>query len=235
MILWIGLIILGGALVLLIFNHDSGTIAGLATDDFATIAQYSAIGALISVGILAAYRGRIKEGLKHALTWILIALGLVAVYAFRQDFSHIGNQILAVLIPGYPAEQVSVDSLSTVTLRRRSDGHFVADVEIEDVSVTMLVDTGASAVVLTADDAARIGIELTAQNYSAPVSTANGTAMAAPIRLQSVAIGSLQFGNVAALVAKPDALSESLLGNTFLERLVSYEVRGDTLILRGQP
>lgn len=235
MVLWIGLAILGGAMVLLILNHDTGTVAGFDNLDFAALAQYSALGILISAGILAAYRGRIKEGLRHALIWILVALALVAGYGFRQDFFRLGSQVLAVLIPGYPAEHISSDGRHIITLRQRADGHFVASVLIEGVSVKMLVDTGASSVVLTDQDARKIGLFLSAINYSTPVSTANGITMAAPVRLSSISIGSLQYSNIQALVAQPGTLRESLLGNSFLERLVSYEVRGDTLVLRGRP
>ncbi|MBZ0218119.1 MAG: hypothetical protein K8F25_16300, partial [Fimbriimonadaceae bacterium] len=135
MILWIGLIILGGALVLLLFNHDSGAIAGMDNYDFAAIAQYSALAVLISAGIVAAYRGRLKTGLKHALIWALVALGLVIVYAFRRDFLQAGNQVIAVLVPGYPAENSLADGSHEITLRQRSDGHFVANVRIKDITI----------------------------------------------------------------------------------------------------
>ena len=235
MILWFGLFILGIAMLLLMINHESGLVGGMASTDFASLAQYTAITVLIGAGVLGAYRHRIRQGLRDALTWVMIALVLVAVYGFRHDIFRLGNQIVAVLIPGFPVNGVSSDGTHTVTLRQRDDGHFVAVAHVNGVAVDMIVDSGASLVVLRANDADEVGIRLVSLDYSARVSTANGMTMAAPVRLQSVTVGDLQFSNIPALVAQPGALKESLLGNSFLERLVSYEVRADTLVLRGQP
>ncbi|HEX2725105.1 MAG TPA: TIGR02281 family clan AA aspartic protease, partial [Beijerinckiaceae bacterium] len=67
-----------------------------------------------------------------------------------------------------------------------------------------------------------------------PVATANGRTMAAPVTLDSISVGSITERRVRALVARPGVLRENLLGMTFLERLASYEVRGNRLILRGR-
>ena len=233
MSLWIGLIILGGALVLLIFNHDSGTLGGVDLDNFAAISRYSAIGVLVAAAIIAAYRKRLREGLFHALIWIMFGITLVAAYGMRHDFVRLGNQFLAVLIPGYPASRQTAEGIEVVTLRRRADGHFVASAEIDGTSVTMLVDTGASTILLRAEDAIKAGIFLTDRDYSARITTANGTTLAAPVRLNSIAVGNIRYENVKALVARPNSLQESLLGNSFLERLGSYKVEGDSLVLRG--
>ncbi len=97
----------------------------------------------------------------------------------------------------------------------------------------MVVDTGASTIVLNPSDAARAGIKVEGLRYSVPVQTANGTSFAARVRLKNVSIGPVSINNVDALIAKRGALRESLLGMSFLSRLRSYEFSGDFLTLRS--
>ena len=120
-----------------------------------------------------------------------------------------------------------------VRVRRRPDGHFMARTEVNGSAVSMLVDTGASTVVLRPADAERAGIDTKRLNYSVPVQTANGTTHAAPVRLRSITIGGIEVRDIEALVSKPGNLKESLLGMTFLKRLRSYEFSGDFLTLRS--
>jgi aspartyl protease family protein len=97
----------------------------------------------------------------------------------------------------------------------------------------MIVDTGASTIVLRPEDAKKAGIDVSKLSFTIPVLTANGRTVAARVRLNSVAIGPLQREDVDALVAERGALTESLLGMSFLGRLRSYEFSGDFLTLRG--
>jgi aspartyl protease family protein len=120
-----------------------------------------------------------------------------------------------------------------IKIRRRLDGHFTARAEVNGEPVTMIVDTGASTIVLKPEDAAKAGIDVKDLSYSVPVITANGRTQAARVRLKTVAIGPLDRRDVDALVAQPGALTESLLGMSFLSRLRSYEFSGDFLTLRG--
>jgi aspartyl protease family protein len=119
-----------------------------------------------------------------------------------------------------------------VRIRKRSDGHFVAKTEVNGVTVTMLVDTGASSVVLKPADARLAGVDVDRLTYSVPVQTANGTAYAAAVRLKRLSVGGITVDGIEALVAKPGTLGESLLGMTFLRRLRSYEFSGEFLTLR---
>jgi aspartyl protease family protein len=98
--------------------------------------------------------------------------------------------------------------------------------------MSMLVDTGASTVVLREADAVRLGVDTKRLTYTVPVQTANGITYAAHVRLTAIEIGTIQIKGVDALVAKPGALRENLLGMTFLSRLRSYEFSGDFLTLR---
>jgi aspartyl protease family protein len=88
-------------------------------------------------------------------------------------------------------------------------------------------------VVLRPEDARKAGIELNALNYTIPVETANGRAFAARVKLDRVSLGDLTIEKVDALVTRPGALHQSLLGMSFLSRLRSYEFSGNQLVMRG--
>ena len=114
---------------------------------------------------------------------------------------------------------------------RTADGHFEVSANVNGTSVAFVVDTGASAVILTRDDAERVGIELADLYYRIPIDTANGRTTAAPAMLATIDIGNIRRYDVQALVARRGDLSRSLLGMTFLETLWGFEIRGDRLIL----
>ena len=118
-----------------------------------------------------------------------------------------------------------------VIVNRRLSGEFAIAGRVNGARATLLFDTGASAVVLTAADARRAGIPAAGLSFDVPVATANGSAMAAEVRIDRIAVGPIVMRNVPALVARPGALDESLLGMSFLERLKSYTVERDRLVI----
>ncbi len=99
--------------------------------------------------------------------------------------------------------------------------------------MTLMLDTGASTVVLKPADAVKAGIDVNNLSYSMAVRTANGTTYAAPVRLDKISIGPIVVQDVEALVAKPGNLNESLLGMSFLRRLRSFDFSGEYVTLRG--
>ena len=119
-----------------------------------------------------------------------------------------------------------------VVVRRRG-GEFLVPGKVNGHAVSFVFDTGASAVVLTAEDAAASGLPFGEGDYQVSVTTANGAALAAPVRLDSVSVGPIVARSVRALVARPGALKESLLGMTFLERLKGFAVEDGKLVLKG--
>jgi aspartyl protease family protein len=118
-----------------------------------------------------------------------------------------------------------------VVVNRRLSGEFAIAGRVNGARVTFLFDTGASAVVLTAEDARRAGVETSRLIFDVPVATANGGAMAAEARLDRISVGPVVMRNVPALVARRGTLDESLLGMSFLERLKSYTVERDRLVM----
>ena len=111
------------------------------------------------------------------------------------------------------------------------NGHFMVDAVVDGVEIRFLVDTGATSVVLTAEDAERLGYRLDGLEYSERYQTANGEILGAPVVLPELRIGDLEIEDVRSSVIRAP-LSTSLLGMTFLSRLESFEVRDEGLILR---
>jgi aspartyl protease family protein len=117
-------------------------------------------------------------------------------------------------------------------LEGNSRGHFQADVLIEGVTLKMLVDTGATAVTLTAEDAERAGIHPFPNDYTIQVNTANGISQVARVELHEVSVGPISVRDVPAFVMQRGASSVSLLGMTFLQRLSSFQVSDNRLVLK---
>ena len=111
-------------------------------------------------------------------------------------------------------------------------GQYAADVEINGQPVKMLVDTGATMVVISYQTASRLGLQVLSGDYTGRVQTANGIAAVAPVTLREVTIGQIYLGDVKALVADRNAGGIDLLGMSFLKRLASVEQRSGRLVLR---
>ncbi len=188
---------------------------------------YNLIWIAVLLPVLIAMRPKLSDVAKGILLWGGLAVLLVAGYAYRADLEQMAAPVLSALVPGY-AFQSGTDE---IVLTRSEDGHFRANARINGVSADVLVDTGASTVTLTYETAQAVGYDPASLPFRTPVSTANGIAMAAPVRLQSVAIGSVVFDEVEALVAERGRLSSNLLGLSFLSRLESYAVRGDRMTM----
>ena len=130
--------------------------------------------------------------------------------------------------PGRP--EVELGGAVTVSADRR--GHFLVEPVVDGRRLRMLVDTGASAVALSYEDAMSAGIHVSANDFTVPVSTANGVTQAAPVRIAEIQIGDITVRGVEGFVARPGALKVSLLGMTFLKRLGGFEIAQGRLIMR---
>ncbi len=228
-LLWTLLIGVAIALVLLIVRHDEGTIAGLDNQDFGSLAYKIVLVVAVGSVVLALFRDRFSEALQAALVWVVIALLLVVGYTYRAELREGGERVLAELIPGRP-----VSHGRTVEIARGNSGEFQVSTNVNGVRVSMVLDTGASAVVLTQDAARAAGLPLEVLAYTVNIDTANGRARAAAVTLDRVAVGTIVERAVPALIAQPGQLKTSLLGMSFLNRLDSYSVNSEKLVLRGR-
>lgn len=126
---------------------------------------------------------------------------------------------------------VAATGLRSVTVERDARGHFEIDGRIDGRRLTFVVDTGASVIALTASAAAQLGIHPARSEFVAEVRTANGTVRGAPTQLDSVQVGELTVRDVTAIVLPDEALSDNLLGLSFLSRLRRFEYNGGKLVL----
>ena len=212
---------------LLMTPHDA-RLFGLSHQQFASAAiGVSLLLWLALSGLRSARPSDVARLATAAMTWALLLIAVTGVYAYRFEASAIVGRITGELLPSEP----QVERGGEVVVNRRLSGEFAIAGRVNGARVTFLFDTGASAVVLTAEDARRAGVETSRLVFDVPVATANGGAMAAEARLDQVAIGPIVMRNVPALVARRGALDESLLGMSFLERLKSYTVERDRLVM----
>lgn len=233
--LWALLILLLVAAIAAIVLGDAGSLGGMTPDMIVGLAASVALLALFLGHVTHDYAGRFGRAVKDFAIWVAIALVLIIGYAFRGELETIYQRVAGELLPPGTAVQLAgrTDTERAIQIRKSSNGHFVVRSEVNGQPVRMLVDTGATSVVLTTDDARAAGIDVDRLRFSIRVRTANGTGSAAAVRLDSISVGGIERRDLEALVARPGALTESLLGMNFLEELRSYEFSKDFLTIRG--
>jgi aspartyl protease family protein len=224
------LIALVVALLVFMAGHGDGTVGPLSTKDFSSLAYKIALLVFVAGTVLTLFRERFTQAITAALLWVVVGLLLVVGYSYRFELHDIGDRVLAELVPGHV-----ISHGRTVAVARTNAGDFAITAQINGARIAMVLDTGASSVVLTRDDARAAGLPLEVLEYTVNIDTANGRTHAAPVTLDRVAIGTLVERSVDALVAQPGQLKTSLLGMSFLNRLQSWQVSGDRLLLQGYP
>lgn len=128
----------------------------------------------------------------------------------------------------YAAASVATPRSVTLEMER---GHYWADAKVNNSQVRFLVDTGASVIALTRDDARRIGLNIRSHGETARMSTANGVIEVPVVTLKRVKVGNIEVANVQAVVIE-EGLSTSLLGMSFLSKLKSWQTTQAGLVLK---
>jgi len=229
-LLWLLLAGLLIAFLVVAARNGEGTVGPLSTGEFAALAYKIALLVFLGAAALVMFRERLAQAVTAAVLWVLLALLLVVGYSYRFELRSVSDRVIAELVPGHV-----ISRGRSVEVARAANGDFGVTAQINGARVSMILDTGASTIVLTRDDAKAAGLPLEVLAYTAVIDTANGRTHAAPITLDRIAVGGLLERQVEALVAQPSQLKVSLLGMSFLNRLQSWEVRGDRLLLHGYP
>ncbi len=227
------ILLVGIALALLVATGGLAREApgALSADELGYVIYYGALAVLVGSAVLVIARRRPSRALQAAGMWIVIAFVLVLAYSYRIELAAVGDRVLSELVPG----RASVRADRTVEIVRGRGGDFQVAAQVNGVRVAMALDTGATAVVLTQDAAKAAGLPLDVLHYDVPIETANGRTRAASVTLDRLSVGGILERSIPALVAQPGQLHVSLLGMSFLNRLESWEVRGDRLLMRGYP
>lgn len=189
-------------------------------NDFARLIYLSVLVVAILGSVLISRRGAYGKMFRQAGVWLLIFMGLVAIVASWQDIRQSGQTM---------SFQQSEDG--TIIIPKEIDGHFHLTLTINDRPIDFLVDTGASDIVLTRKDAARVGFDPNRLDYWGMANTANGTVRLATIRLETVRLGEFIDKNIRASVNKAP-MEKSLLGMRYLSKFSAIEISNDQMILK---
>jgi len=181
---------------------------------------------LLGASAILHFRARPGSALRYAGIWIALAAILAIGYSYRDLFSDARSRVMGELLP----DQGVAQRADSISFRARGDGHFHVGAMVEGIRVRFLIDTGASDIVLSPEDARRLGFDLDRLKFSQLYATANGMGRGAAVTLRTLDVGPIHLTDVAASVNEAP-MSSSLLGMSFLDRLSGYEVRGGTLTL----
>ena len=164
-----------------------------------------------------------------ALFVLAATVGAVVAYKDPEQVARASDSVSDLL------RKRAASSGRAVQIARGQSGEFALQAKINGVPAPMVIDTGATSVVLTWETAKAAGLPLELLEYDVDVETAGGHTRAARLTLDRLAIGKLVERSVPALVVPRGQMKSNLLGMSFLDRLESWEVRADRLMLHGYP
>lgn len=202
----------------------------LTSNDLVQLLVAGCFGLYLSLTVIRLFRGRAVTAMLTLGFWVAAFAVAITGYSYRDALGAVAERVVATVVPGVPMDE----GAGQVAVMRGLDGQFTVKAKAGSTRLSFVFDTGASAVVLRAEDAVRLGLDVRHLTYDVAVGTANGRAMAAEATLPELSIGSLRERNVPVLVAKAGALRENLLGMTFLDRLAGYSVARNKLVLQGR-
>ncbi len=187
--------------------------------DFGRLVYLVLLGTAVAGYLVAEGRQGLGKTARQAAVWGFIFLGAIAGFGLWDDIRSTVN----------PAQMVFGEG-ARVEVPRARDGHFYLTLEVNGTPVDFVVDTGASDVVLTREDAARVGLNPEDLRYVGVAMTANGEVPIAPVRLDELRLGEVTDRRVRASVNGGE-LFQSLLGMSYLGRFERIEIARDRLIL----
>jgi aspartyl protease family protein len=164
------------------------------------------------------------------LLTMVVTAGAVIAYKDPEQAALASDTVSALL-----RHRASAAKANAVEIQRSQGGEFALRAKINGVTAPMVIDTGATSVVLTYETAKAAGLPLELLDYDVEVDTAAGRTKAARLTLDRLAIGKLVERSVPALVVPHGQMKTNLLGMSFLDRLERWEVRSDKLLLHGYP
>lgn len=191
----------------------------MTSDETARLIYLVLLGSVIAGYFFISNRNRLGDAARQAALWGFIFVGVIVGYGLWSDVSD-------TVMP----QQSVLTEEGRIELPRQSDGHYYMTLQVGEVPVRFVVDTGASGVVLSRADAARVGISDDELYFTGRASTANGEVRTARVTLEDVRLGDMNEGRVRAYVNDGE-LKTSLLGMDYLERFQRIEINRGTLVL----
>lgn len=194
----------------------------LHSDQIAQVAYLGVLATVLIGYLLIARRNGIGQMLRHTVLWALIFIGVAAAFGLWQDINRTRDG------------RVSVSGSGAIMVKAAQDGHFSMTLLINNIPVRLVVDTGATQLVLSQEDAVRIGLDPSSLPYLGQGRTANGMVGLARVVLPDVVLqaGDLVIRDMDVPAFVNDGqLDVSLMGMGYLRRFASIRIEGDRLIL----
>ncbi|KPN61905.1 aspartyl protease family protein [Aliiroseovarius crassostreae] len=191
----------------------------MTADDLGRLAYLALLLTAVAGYFISENRFNLGQTLRHALLWVFIFIGAMAGVGLWND---IRNDI--------SPKQSFIETSGQVVLPRAFDGHFYIQLKMNGQPIDFIVDTGASNVVLTKEDAERAGVDPSSLRYFGRALTANGTTRTAPANIARVELEGITDYGVEVWVNEGE-MPQSLLGNSYLQRFDKIEIRRDQLVL----
>ena len=182
---------------------------------------------VLLISSLAARRLPLGQVAKMALAWVAIFAALFALLSFRFEFQEIWNRVKSDFA-GTAGQSVSGEAIE---LKRRDDGHYWLQVEINDTPVNFMIDSGATTTAMNAKSAAEANIEIDRAGYPVIISTANGQVAAQRANVQSMQIGPHKLTDHKVVVSENFG-DTNVLGMNFLDSMKSWKVEGNVMSLQ---
>lgn len=190
----------------------------METHQIMNLAFLTLMGTAIAGSYFVANRHNLSKMVQQAAIWVLIFIGAIGAIGMW-------GQISQTILP-----QQSFISTDEVAVPRSADGHYYLTLEVNQIPIEFVIDTGATQIVLSQDDAATIGLDPSDLRFIGSANTANGIVQTAPVRLDTVALGAIVDQNVPAVV-NGGQMDGSLLGMSYLSGFSGIAIRNDELIL----
>ena len=230
--LWVGLLLAVGIGIWFLSIRFPGQISSSENSSLEVV-RLVAILALVSSGLIFARQINFGEVVRNIAIWTGLAAVILVGYTYRSELEEVYYRVGGELVP----TQAITTEDDGLVISASADGHFYVDGKVyvdgkaKGEWVRFMIDTGASNITLSPQDASRVGIDLRSLQFIQRFQTANGVGLGAPYRLDSLSIGSLAFADTEVSVNQSE-MGTSLLGMSFLDRLESFEFRDRKLYMR---
>lgn len=169
-----------------------------------------------------------SQALKYAAAWGGIFFVVFVGYSYHEDLGDVWDRLKSNMLPFSGTQQAD----GSISFRRAESGHFFVEALVNGIPIQFMVDTGATRIALTPQDAKRLGFDVENLSYNELIHTANGDTVAAPVSLQEFKIGTITTYNLSASVNK-NLSGHSLLGMNFLKKLKGFKIEGNKLTLES--
>ena len=224
-LVWAGLVLGTAGLAVGLSRSFPGSLTSV--QDWSHVAFGVGLVALISAGLLRVPRLRLGRTAAQAVIWLAVMAVLAAGFSFRGELGSVARRTLSELAPGVWGR----DDPHELVLDRDEADAFAVRGQVNGQDVRFVIDTGASDIVLSPDDARRLGVDLSRLEFARVVETANGAGRSARYTARTLVVGRMALSDVPMSI-NGTPMSSSLLGMSFLKRLESFQVKDGRLYLR---